>query len=41
MRAVFSKRILIEDALVFSLIAQWLGALVNIGLDIIDKPRYG
>jgi O-antigen/teichoic acid export membrane protein len=41
MRAAFSKWILIENVLVFSLITQGLGALVNVGLNIIVIPRYG
>lgn len=41
MRAAFSKWILIEDALVFSLITQGLGALANVGLNLLFIPRLG
>jgi O-antigen/teichoic acid export membrane protein len=41
MRAAFSKWILIEDALMFSLITQGLGALANVGLNLLLIPRYG
>ncbi|MEH6671647.1 flippase [Halopseudomonas sp.] len=41
MRAAFSKWILIEGALVFSLITQGLGALVNVVLNYFLIPRYG
>jgi O-antigen/teichoic acid export membrane protein len=41
MRAAFSKWILIENALVFSLITQGMGALMNIGLNIILIPAHG
>lgn len=41
MRALFSRWILIEGALMFSLITQGLGALANIGLNMLLIPRYG
>lgn len=41
MRALFSRWILIENALVFSLITQGLGALVNIIFNLILIPKYG
>ncbi|MCI5117598.1 MAG: flippase [Candidatus Electrothrix sp. LOE1_4_5] len=41
MRAAFSKWILIENILIFSLITQGLGTLVNIALNFILIPRYG
>ena len=41
MRAAFSRWILIEGALMFSLITQGLGALANIGLNLLLIPRYG
>ena len=41
MRLAFSRWILIEDALVFSLTTQFLGALVNIVLNYIFIPAYG
>jgi O-antigen/teichoic acid export membrane protein len=41
MRAAFSKWILIEDALVFSLITQGFGALANVGLNLLFIPRHG
>lgn len=41
MRALFSRWILIEGALMFSLITQGLGALANIGLNLLLIPRYG
>lgn len=41
MRALFSRWILIENALMFSLITQGLGALFNIGLNFLLIPRYG
>lgn len=41
MRAAFSKWILIENALVFSLITQGMGAVMNIGLNIALIPTYG
>lgn len=41
MRAAFSRWILIEGALVFSLITQSLGALANVGLNLVLIPRYG
>lgn len=40
MRAVFSKWILIEGALVFSLVTQGLGAVFNVGLNLYLIPRY-
>jgi len=40
MRAAFSKWILIEDALVFSLITQGFGALANVVLNYILMPHY-
>jgi O-antigen/teichoic acid export membrane protein len=40
MRAAFSRWILIEDALMFSLITQGAGALVNVGLNFLLIPRY-
>jgi O-antigen/teichoic acid export membrane protein len=41
MRAAFSKWILIENALIFSLITQGIGAVINVVLNIILIPRYG
>ena len=41
MRAAFSKWILIENVLVFSLITQGIGALVNVVLNLILIPRFG
>ncbi|TGG95251.1 flippase [Natronospirillum operosum] len=41
MRAAFSKWILIENALVFSLITQGAGAIVNIVLNYFLIPDYG
>jgi len=41
MRAAFSKWILIENTLVFSLITQGLGALTNVGLNLLLIPLYG
>lgn len=41
MRAVFSKWILVEDAIAFSMITQGAGALVNIIMNIILIPLYG
>ena len=41
MRAAFSKWILIEDALIFSLISQGFGALANVGLNLLLIPKYG
>jgi len=41
MRAAFSRWILIEGALMFSLITQGLGALANIGLNMLLIPHYG
>lgn len=41
MRAAFRKWILIEDALMFSLITQGFGAFANIGLNLLLIPSYG
>ena len=41
MRAAFSKWILIENVLVFSLITQGLGALANILLNLFLIPSFG
>lgn len=41
MRAAFSKWILIEDAIAFSLITQALGAIANIVMNFILIPIYG
>ena len=41
MRAAFSKWILIENVLVFSLITQGMGAFVNVLLNLILIPRFG
>ncbi|WP_198676598.1 flippase [Aliidiomarina soli] len=41
MRAAFSKWILIENALVFSLITQGCGALMNVFLNYLLIPYYG
>lgn len=41
MRAAFSKWILIENALVFSLITQGAGALVNVALNYLLIPSFG
>lgn len=41
MRALFSKWILIEDALMFSLITQGFGALANVGFNLLLIPHYG
>ncbi len=40
MRAAFSKWILIENALQFSMITQGLGALLNVFLNLLLIPRY-
>ena len=40
MRAAFSKWILIEGALMFSLITQGLGAVANVGLNFLLIPYY-
>lgn len=40
MRAAFSKWILIENVLVFSLITQGFGALANVGLNYLLIPKY-
>lgn len=40
MRAAFSKWILIENALVFSLITQGFGALINVVLNLLLIPRF-
>ncbi|VAW64524.1 hypothetical protein MNBD_GAMMA11-272 [hydrothermal vent metagenome] len=41
MRTVFSKWILIENVLVFSLITQGMGAVTNIILNLVLIPEYG
>ncbi|MCW8194216.1 flippase [Proteobacteria bacterium 005FR1] len=41
MRALFSRWILIEHALAFSIITQGLGALTNIGVNMLLIPRFG
>lgn len=41
MRALFSKWIIIEDVLMFSLITQGFGALINVVLNLILIPQYG
>jgi O-antigen/teichoic acid export membrane protein len=41
MRAAFSKWILIEKLVVFSLVTQGLGAFVNVGLNLYLIPRFG
>lgn len=41
MRAAFSKWILIEDALMFSLVTQGCGALLNVALNLLLIPHYG
>ena len=41
MRAAFSKWILIENLLVFSLITQGLGAFLNVALNYFLIPRFG
>jgi O-antigen/teichoic acid export membrane protein len=41
MRALFSRWILIENALMFSLITQGLGALTNILLNMVMIPKFG
>ncbi|MNB97970.1 colanic acid exporter [compost metagenome] len=41
MRALFSRWILIENALMFSLITQGLGALANVLLNLLLIPDYG
>ena len=41
MRAAFSKWILIENVLIFSLVTQGLGALVNVALNYYLIPIYG
>lgn len=41
MRAAFSKWILIENVLIFSLITQGLGALVNVLLNLYFIPEFG
>ena len=41
MRAAFSKWVLIENFLIFSLITHGFGALVNVGLNFLLIPLYG
>jgi O-antigen/teichoic acid export membrane protein len=41
MRAAFSKWILVENVIVFSMITQGLGAVVNVVLNLIFIPIYG
>lgn len=41
MRAAFSRWILIEDALIFSLITQGFGAISNVGFNLLLIPHYG
>lgn len=41
MRAAFSKWILIENALLFSLLTQGMGALANVLMNYLLIPRYG
>lgn len=41
MRAAFSKWVLIENFLIFSLITHGFGALVNLGLNFLLIPLYG
>lgn len=41
MRVAFSRWILIENALMFSLVTQGLGALINIGLNFVLIPKFG
>lgn len=41
MRAAFSKWILIENALIFSLITHALGAIINVALNYHLIPKYG
>lgn len=41
MRAAFSKWILVEDAIAFSMITQGLGALANVMMNLILIPIYG
>lgn len=41
MRAIFSKWVLVEDALAFSLITQGFGALANVLTNILLIPAYG
>ena len=41
MRAAFSKWILIENALIFSLVTQGAGAIINIILNYLLIPKYG
>ena len=41
MRAAFSKWILIENALVFSLVTQGAGAVVNVALNYFMIPKFG
>lgn len=41
MRAAFSRWILIENALAFSLITQGAGAIINVVLNFVFIPKYG
>jgi O-antigen/teichoic acid export membrane protein len=41
MRALFSKWMFIEDALMFSLVSHGFGAIVNVLLNIILIPKFG
>ncbi len=41
MRAVFSKWILMENELMFSVVTQGCGAVMNVGLNFIFIPKYG
>jgi O-antigen/teichoic acid export membrane protein len=41
MRTAFSRWILIENVLIFSLITQGLGAITNVGLNYLFVPIYG
>ena len=41
MRAAFSKWILIENVLIFSLITQGMGAIANVFLNLLLIPEYG
>ena len=41
MRALFSKWIIIEDVLIFSVISHGAGALLNVALNYLLIPHYG
>lgn len=41
MRAAFSRWLIVEELFIFSLVTHGLGALVNVGLNLVLIPRYG